>query len=575
MPMIPLFAIPIIGNATGATTAATSYFAQPIDAILFDILIWFGWIPILITLIWGFSQIWLDYRRGKGALRNKFIVLAIDVPAMTEQSPKALENLFGTLYACKSSITFKEKWLYGKLNPKFSFEIVSTEGYIQFLIRFESRFRDVIEAGIYAHYPDAEIAEVEDYTEEFPKTFPNETHEMWGGEITFDKPSMYPIRTYVDFEDRLSAELKDPLAYVLEQMAKMKAGEHFWIQIIIEPSTNSWKDAGVDHVKAIYGDIPKPKKSKIAAGAESLMSWPNELLKEGLDVDLSGLLFGDALNGEDDPWKVFKLTLPQIEEAKAILQKSTKVGHGVKIRVLYVAKHNCFVKGERTAIVKGIMNQYAHLNFNRFGLHIPSVPKDDYFWMKWSYTKRQNTLMKAYCSRSWGVGADQMWMNVEELATLWHFPAIQIKAPLVKKAEAKRAEPPVGLPITDLEDTLPGYKRTTEDEGLDLPGQRGYSAGIATAGSLAGEPPMGLPGVDLEEGPSPENLPSTISPTSTEVAEPEQVIDIPEPPEPTDQVDPLEFSESVLPDVKAPTDKESEEELKDDDETFVPPNLPV
>ena len=41
------------------------------------------------------------------------------------------------------------------------------------------------------------------------------------------------------------------------------------------------------------------------------------------------------------------------------------------------------------------------------------------------------------------------------MATLWHFPAISIKAPLIKKAEAKRAEPPVGLPITFVDQLLP------------------------------------------------------------------------------------------------------------------------
>ena len=526
-----MLAIPIVGEATQITSGATSYFAQPIDAILFDILIWFGWIPIAITLVWGFILVWLSFNQGKYVRSLKYIMLAIDVPSMTEQTPKALENLFALLYGCKSAITFKEKWMYGRLHPVFSFEIVSTEGYIQFLIRTQTRFRDVIEAGIYAHYPDAEISEVEDYTDALPKDFPNETHEMWGGELTFDKPSMYPIRTYVDFEDRLTQEIKDPLGYTLEQLAKMRPGEHFWIQILVQPSKNSWKDAGIKHVKEIYGQVEKEKKGLITSVAESVLTVPSELLMHATDVDLSGLLLGEGEAREEDQWKVFKLSPPEIEESKAIIQKATKVGHGVKIRILYLAKKNAFVKVERTSMVKGILGQYAHLNFNRFGLHIPSVPKDDYFWMRMVYTKKQRTLMNAYCYRSWGIGATPIWMNSEELATLWHFPTIAIKAPLIKKAEAKRAEPPVGLPITDLEDTLPGFVPSGAN-------QEEYKGGIATADSSSGEPPMGLPMGD--------------------------VID-----------EPLVFEEGVIPDVKAPTDVESVEKLKHDDESIVPPNLPV
>ena len=129
-----------------------------------------------------------------------------------------------------------------------------------------------------------------------------------------------------------------------------------------------------------------------------------------------------------------------------------------------MARKAVFQKVERTGMVKGILNQYSHLNFNKFTLYIPQVPKDDYFWMRWEYTKKQNRLMTGYQKRSWGIGADPIWLNVEELATLWHFPTITMKAPLVKKSESKRGEPPVGLPITYLEDTLPGFIPPKESE---------------------------------------------------------------------------------------------------------------
>src|SRR3990167_9822945 len=96
-------------------------------------------------------------------------------------------------------------------------------------------------------------------------------------------------------------------------------------------------------------------------------------------------------------------------------------------------------------------------------MHAASVPKDDYFWEKWDYEKKQGTLMKAYQGRSWGIGANPVYLNAEELATLWHFPTISIKAPLVKKAEARRGEPPVGLPVTFLENTLAGFDKTESD----------------------------------------------------------------------------------------------------------------
>lgn len=549
--MFFLFAIPIVSQATGIATKTSSFFHQPIDAILFDILIWFGWIPIAMTLIWGFTELWQDYRRGLFSAKLKFTYLAVDVPSMTEQTPKAMENFFSNLYGTKSTLTWKEIWIDGKLHPVFSFEIVSSEGYIQFVIRTQSRFRDVIEAGIYAHYPDAQISEIEDYTKKFPSEFPNEEYEMWGGEMTLDKPDFYPIRTYVDFEDRISQEIKDPLAYTLEQIGTMRPGEHFWIQILVQPSTNDWIKPGLKYVNAIYGVEEKAKKSLITSTAESLLTIPNELLKNAADIDLSAVLFPDAEKKEEDQWKAFKITLPQKEQADAIVRKIGKVGHGVKIRVIYIAKKNAYVKVERTAIVKGIWNQYSHLNLNKFTLFIPQVPKDDYFWMRWVYTKKQRTLMMGYQKRSWGIGADPIFLNAEELATLWHFPTITMKAPLIKKSESKRGEPPVGLPITFEEQTLPGAAdifAAQEDE------------------MQAGSPIAISPKVSQEE--LDEALPHPLSPTGNESTLSHSVF-------PLVQVHPREEVLEAPLDITLPSIEKQEEKKDDEDEVFAPPNLPT
>jgi hypothetical protein len=515
--MLPLLAIPIVSQATQVASSSPSFFAQPIDAILFDLLIWFGWIPIVVTLGWGFIAMWLNSRRGIYSGKLRYMYLAVDVPSMTEQTPKALENFFAALYATKSTITWKEKWMDGRLHPVFSFEIVSTQGYIQFIIRLQTRFRDIVEAGIYAHYPDAEISEVEDYASKFPNEFPNDEYEMWGGEHTLDNHEMYPIRTYVDFEDRLTQEIKDPLGQVLEQLAKMRAGEHFWIQFLVQPSTGDWQKAGVDYVRKIYGDEDKAKKSLLIEAMASTMAWPVGMLEHATGIELGGLLGTNGDEQEVDQWKAFKITLNQKEEAEAILQKSSKVGHGVKVRTLYVARKNAFVKVERTGIVKGVLQVYANLNFNKFTLYIPQVPKDDYFWMRWVYTRKQHRLMKAYQDRSWGIGATPVFMNVEELASLWHFPAISIKAPLVKKSESKRAEPPAGLPITFLDNTLPGFEQSIEQQDAQGP---------FLDSSESDESLPGMAFATVQDEPLPETLPSPLAPTgeSTDSKESEEFV---------------------------------------------------
>lgn len=432
------------------------FWDQPIDVVTYVILLWFGWIPVAIVLLWGFIQMWKNSRQGMFAASLKWVTLGIDIPATTEQSPKAVENLFTNITGAKSSLTWKEVWIIGKYQPSFSFEIASTDGYIQFYVKTLTKFRDTIEAGIYAQYPDAEISEVPDYVTSVPRSYPNETHEMWGGEMKLKEKDYFPVRTFADFEDKMTQELKDPIGYILEQMAKMRPGENYWIQFVVQVrDQGDWKKAGIDYINKIYGVQKAHKESAVEAGIRSLITIPSELLQEASGVSLADMMLPHAEEKIEDQWKAFKLTPAEIEQAKGILAKASKPGFNVKIRIVYSARKEVFNKLARTALVKGMLGQYANLNLNSFGLHDPSVPKDDYFWMRWQYRGKQTRLMKAFQDRSFGVGATPMILNSEELATLWHFPAISIKAPLIRKSEARRGEPPVGLPTSLEADFFP------------------------------------------------------------------------------------------------------------------------
>ena len=440
------------------------FWQQPIDVQLYLFLLWFGWIPIVGVCIWGFAEVWKFYRQGQYNATLKFVLLAVDVPALTEQSPKSLENFFASLAGAASAFTWKEVWFIGKFQPSFSFEIVSTEGNTQFLVRAQTRYRDIIEAGIYAQYPDAEIFEVEDYTAIAPSYYPNETHEMWGAEMVLKNPNYLPIRTYVDFEDKTAKEekLKDPLGQILEQIGKMRPGEHFWMQMVAQVTDNEWKKEGIDFINTMYG-VEKPHKtSAVESGLRALLAVPGLAIEELTTVNISDLILGADPHAakEPDQWKAFKLSPFQIDQAKAVLAKVSKVGYKVKIRLLYAAKKEVYNKGGRVVFVKGMLNQYA--NHNRFGMYPPSIPRDDYFWQKWSYAEKQTKLMKAFKARSFGAGANPMFLNVEEMATLWHFPALGVRAPFVKKSEARRAEPPSGLPIGGEEPFPEGPPRSFE-----------------------------------------------------------------------------------------------------------------
>lgn len=544
--MLPLLVTTVARDIT------PSFWQQPIDVLLNQLFLWFGWVPIAVVLLWGFSQLWINYRQGLYQKKIRWVLLAIDVPSATEQSPKAVENLFSGICGARSSLLWKDKWIAGKCDPTFSLEIASDEGYVQFYIRTEERFRDLIEAAIYAHYPDAQIAVAEDYTNIMPTVYPNDDYDMWGVEHTLKSDYIFPLRTYVDFEDRVAGEIKDPLAQILEQMARMGPGEHLWTQIIIRLEGNDWKKKGEKYINKTYGVEEKVKPSGPEQMVRGILELPSGVTEQLMGVKLTDMLFGaPPEKKEEDQWRAFKITAMEKESVDSVLRKIGKVGFGIKTRTVYCARKGVYALYKRAPIVKGLFHQYTHLNLNAFSLYPPSIPRDDYFWQRWTIMQKKSILAAAFKGRSFSKGATQFYLNVEELASLWHFPPITIKAPLIKKAEAKRGEPPVGLPITlpgAMEAGLPGMPTKGEAVFKTLPP-------LTASEDEPGISIVRLPSETQEE----ETVPSSVSARLKPIKDDEIA------------VFPVEAPMILVPPGFKPPPSVKEEETKD----FVPPNLPV
>ena len=112
-----------------------------------------GWVVFAFILLWGFWKVWHENRQAKFISMQTSVLLAIDVPKMNEQSPKAVESVFITISGALSSFDRIEKYWKGKMQAVFSFEIVSVGGYVQFYVRTWTKYRDVVEAAIYGKFP--------------------------------------------------------------------------------------------------------------------------------------------------------------------------------------------------------------------------------------------------------------------------------------------------------------------------------------------------------------------------------------------------------------------------------------
>ncbi len=425
-----------------------AFASEPPLAITWEIFINGGWVIFLLVLLWGFWQIWLYRIQEQYSASIEYIFLAIDIPKSNEQSVKAMEQFFVHLAGAHGSHNLIEKYWQGKFQLSFSLELVSLDGYIQFLIRTPKEYRDLIESAIYAQYPDAEITEVRDYTEAVPALYPNEEYDLWGSQFVLFNKDPYPIRTYFEFEHSLTQQFLDPMAALLESMSKLQMGEQVWIQLIITPIDDSWKEEGIRIVKKLIKAKTEEKKGFLTNVLELPLNLLGQVSEEIFPLGLGG----EAERKVEAPPSLMQHLSPGEKIiVEAIENKISKLGFKTKFRVIYVAKKEVYARSRGVSPIVGAIKQFNTLNLNSFRPAKKTWTRVNYFFVNRRVNLRKNKIINAYKKRSTNRGVGPFVLNVEELATIFHFPVLTVKAPLLKKTESKKAEPPFSLPISEEE----------------------------------------------------------------------------------------------------------------------------
>jgi hypothetical protein len=428
--------------------AFNNFLALPPAEMLLQMILTIGWIPISVTFLWGFWQIWIQYIQDQWGAKQKYIFLAIDIPRNNEQSPRAVENLFSYLAGAHASINLIEKYWEGKFQLSFSLEIVSIGGYTQFLIRTPDQFRDLVESAVYSQYPDAEITEVEDYTTEIPSVYPNDDYDIWGAEFIQAENPAYPIRTYEDFEHIFGPpekNFRDPMASLMDLCSSLMEGEQLWYQIILRPIGFDWITIGEKEISKVIGEKVKSSENIF----EKLFNGFLDLIGEATGIFI---LPQPAAVEEKQSFNMMGLKPVQKKQIEAIQDKISKLGFEVKIRMIYVAKKEVMNKQKVANGFTGFIKQFAYNDLNNIKPDMKhTATKTEYLFKESRLKQKKLSLMTKYKKRSTlGWAMKGKVYNVQELATIWHFPIESVvRAPLIQKAPGRKAEPPISLPMAE------------------------------------------------------------------------------------------------------------------------------
>jgi hypothetical protein len=423
-----------------------------------------GWVSIILWFFIARSALHIAievYHHGREhafAHKMQWVLLRIAVPNTSEQTPKATENMFAQLAGAHSSISWAEVWRDGAFQAALSMEVVCTEGRTSFYVRCLKGSRDLVEAAVYAQYPDAEIDIAEDYSKkagpEQPH-FPDPNWRAWGCEFIPANPApgadAYSLKVYSEFEDKVSGEFKDPVAAYLEVLSRLGPGEHCWMQISILPTDQAaFRERASKVIKKLRGEKIEEHKSLLS----EIIQFPFEIVKGVLSA--VGLdLFGGHKEEKkkDEPPKLMRLSPGERDILEATERKASKIGFECKIRFIYLAKTDVFSKAR---IAQGFIGAIKQTNTFHMMAIKPDFKKTGVGSSLWFFKERRNNkrmsrLLEYYRARD-GAGVNRFFLSAEELATLWHFPILlQVKAPSLNQIVAKKSTAPTNLPFEGLE----------------------------------------------------------------------------------------------------------------------------
>ena len=416
---------------------------------------WWVFAPFL---LWPHAKFfWFFWRTYKFDLTVKRILYEIKIPPDVEKPIKAMESVWVGLWQMHDPPNDRERWLNGEFQLSFSLELVCTEGIVHFYIRFPEKSRRVIETAFYSQFPDAELTEVDDYVKAVPQNVPNKDWRMWGATLKLGKSDVYPIRTYPKFfeakEDLKEEKRIDPVSALVEGMAKLGEGEHVWLQFLLTPLLPEDGD---------YLDRGKKEIDKLVHRTSDEGGEPRITFME--DLRAAGHM---TTTGEDSERKMvggkkeeglmapeLRLTTGERDVVAAIEEKISKQPFKVTLRFIYLARAEKYMSIGKT-VPFAYFQQFntANLNFIKPLQTTKVYTIKTFFLDKRRAYLRRRRLFRLYSTRDVFYfprsGPETPFtMNVEELATMFHFPGrFAYPSGVMPRVETRKGEAPPGLPL--------------------------------------------------------------------------------------------------------------------------------
>lgn len=411
-----------------------------------SVILGWGWLLVVVILLWATWKVYmtikaLDYLNG-----IQWTVIQITVPDESEKTPKAMENAINVWEGIHKNPDLIERYFEGYIEAWYSCEIHCSKGKARYIMVVPAVHKTFFEGVIYGQYPEANIVEVDDYTQRYRWQDLEEKYDLYGTEVSLVNEDYLPIRTYHDYEDMLAEEDKyiDPHQALIEAYTNINEGDEFWVQMLVRPidakDIKKWEEKGEEEIDKLAGKETKKELGLIGKVIHAILQMPIDMLKAAAEGPL-----------EPDTGKRDSLSFPITSEADkakmdGILRKVASGGSKVKIRVLYIAPVGKLTKPNISRAIGGF-KQFNTFNLNSFRPDPDTKTNGpNYIFKKWRRYWRKRKVLLYFQWRDLGPYKAGQMMSSEEIATIYHFPIKYLKAPAVERAKAGTGGAPENIP---------------------------------------------------------------------------------------------------------------------------------
>lgn len=320
-----------------------------------------------------------------------------------------MEQVFSNFLYLKKPRMFQDP-------PSCAFEIASEIGSsdISFYVGVPKYLESVFEKYVQGVYPNAVIDKVpQDYTVFEPEGA------TAGAYLKLSESPLFPISTYQTLET-------DPLALMTNNLSKISVNEGGAIQVLIRPLSKSiLRKRGDKALKRVR----EGKSLKFAVESSHEWGWTHF-------IELFDELFvrgpRDQKNNPSEPSSSMRKEQGFDQKGyDAVQSKIQKQPFDVNIRVVASAQSGSRAE-ELLQQLLSAFNQYSLSAINSL------EPKE-------VYGKKLQKLVYDFSFRNFSRIQGNI-LNLEELASIYHFPTQYIETPYIKAAKSITAPPPTDLP---------------------------------------------------------------------------------------------------------------------------------